>query len=107
MSQQVEHSGWRILVVEDEWTVAIDIADQLEDFGCVVVGPVGRLDEALALAREEPLEGALLDVNLRGEFSYAVADALTARNIPFLFTSGYDPSVHPDRFAGQPVLTKP
>jgi CheY-like chemotaxis protein len=99
--------GRRILVVEDEFVMALDLSDMLEELGGVVVGPVGRLAQGLALAESEELAGAILDVNLGSGSSFALADRLLANDIPVIFATGYEAMMLPDRFAGLPRLTKP
>lgn len=79
----------RILVLEDEFLTALDLCDTLDALGCEVVGPVSRVERALAIARTEALAGAVLDVNVDGERSDPVADALSNRAIPFVFVTGY------------------
>lgn len=79
----------RILVVEDEALVALDICDALERSGYDVEGPASRLEAALELARSAPLDAAVLDANLAGEPAFPVADELARRGVPFLFASGY------------------
>jgi len=81
--------GLRVLVAEDEALVALEIRGVLDKLGCIVVGPVSSLDEALHAARGETLDAALLDVNLKGERVFAAADALSKRGIPYLFCTGY------------------
>ena len=98
----------RILVVEDTLLVAEAIADMLTAHGCTVVGPVGRLGPALQLARSEPLDGVLLDVNLAGQPCFPIATALQERGIPFLFLTGYDQGApFPAAFRDVPRLPKP
>jgi len=100
--------GLRILVVEDSVLVADVIAEALETAGATVIGPVGRIDPAMRLARDEALDGALLDVNLSGANSGPVAAALRARGIPFIFLTGYnDTSALPALFRDAPRLLKP
>jgi CheY-like chemotaxis protein len=99
--------GTRILVVEDEAMVSMMVEDFLEGQGCVVVATASRLAEAVEKATRESLDVALLDVNLAGQMSYPVADVLTARNIPFLFVTGYGRTGLPDRLREAQVLTKP
>jgi DNA-binding response OmpR family regulator len=77
----------RLLVIEDEFFVAAHIENILSDDGHEVIGPVGTLDEARALARSEELDGALLDVNLDDGRIDEVADILTDRHIPFIFVT--------------------
>lgn len=81
--------GKRILVVEDEALIAVMVEDMLTEMGCSVVGPAATIESALALARSEELDGAVLDVNVRGERIDPVADALMARGVPMLFATGY------------------
>jgi CheY-like chemotaxis protein len=100
--------GLTILVVEDTLLVAEVISDGLASYGCEIVGPVSRLDRALALAREASLDGAVLDINLAGQTSLPVAEALTRRDIPFLFITGYDTeSALPPEYRRTPHLPKP
>lgn len=100
--------GLNILVVEDAFLVAIDICAHLEGCGCKITGPVARLEPALELARKEPIEGALLDVNLAGELSFPIASALEARHLPYVFLTGYDSDgVFPPEFQDVPRLSKP
>jgi two-component sensor histidine kinase/CheY-like chemotaxis protein len=100
-------SGRRILVVEDEALIAGQIESLLVGQGCLVSGPVRGLDNALALARSEPLDAAILDVNLSGSPSEAVANALRERAIPFVVLTGYADSGLPVAFRGAPVVAKP
>lgn len=88
--------------------VAMIIEDTLSDLGCEVVGPMSSIDRALVAARTtERIDGAFLDVNLRGELVYPVAEALTARGIPFAFVTGYGEKGIDARYRSAPVLTKP
>ncbi len=100
--------GRRILVVEDQSLIAMEIQDYLEKAGAIVAGPAGRVDRAVSKAEEEILDAALLDIDLNGERCWPVADVLARRAIPFAFTTGFETSiVMPERFAGRPVLSKP
>ena len=100
-------SGRRILVVEDEPIIAMALEDMLRDLDCIVVGPALRLDEAESRARTEPLDGAILDVNLGDGPTFSVAEILAARGVPFCFSTGYGASVIPARFESAAVLQKP
>lgn len=103
-----ELSGRRVLVVEDEYFVADDIARELQAHGADIVGPVPTLEGAFGLLdREKHLDGAVLDMNLRGEMAFPVADALIARGVPFVFSTGYDKSVVPERYRDVPRWEKP
>jgi len=99
-------SGRRILVVEDESLVAMLLETILEDMGCTPVGPASNVEEGLALA-QEPLDAALLDVNVAGRLVFPVAEALKARGVPFVFSTGYGEGGLPDEWRGQPTIQKP
>ena len=101
-----QNSG-RILVVEDEWLIADGIAQDLEAAGYAIAGPVASVTRALQLIREEPVDAALLDVNLNGEKSFAVADELVTRGIPFAFSTGFSRTVIPPKHCDRPMLGKP
>ena len=105
----VENSGGlRILVVEDELLVALGMQEMLGEIGFDTLGPLPRLEDALRAAQTEAVDGAILDVNLRGHTVYPVAEALRARGIPFLFSTGYGSgSVALDSFREVEVLEKP
>jgi CheY-like chemotaxis protein len=100
--------GRRILVVEDEGLILLTITDLLESLGCELAAAEARADKALAAVGSTPIDAALLDVNLgSGETSYAVAEALAARGIPFIFLTGYGGGSLEPEHRGRPVLTKP
>lgn len=82
-------SGKRILVLEDDALLAMDMEDFLTDLGCQVVGPVSTVSAALILAEGCDLDGAVLDLNLRGELSLPVIEDLRKREVPFVVCSGY------------------
>lgn len=98
-------SGMSVLLVEDEPVVAMDVEDLLMELGCNVVGPCHRLSAALKAARDKPFDVAVLDVNLNGEESYPVAQALVERSIPFIFATGFGHRGNP--FPHAPTLAKP
>jgi len=87
--------------------VAMLLEDMLDDLGCTVVGPVARVEAALALLEEVEVHGALLDVNLDGQRSYRIADALAARGRPFIFITGYGESGLDPGYCDRPVMQKP
>ncbi len=98
----------RILVVEDEYLLADELRAGLMDAGAVVIGPVGALEDALTLIESEPtIDGAILDTNLQGQMVFSAADQLEARQVPYLFTTGYDASVIPARFKHVARCEKP
>ncbi len=100
-------TGLRILVVEDEFLVALSLEEDLRAVGCEVVGPYSDLATATEAARTEKFDIALLDVNLRGEKVCSLADDLAARSVKFVLLSGYGKMDLPDRFRASPRLAKP
>ena len=102
-----ELRGHKIMVVEDDALVALDLETMLLNAGCEVIGPLARLDQAFPVAVKEEFDGALLDIHLRGELVYPVADVLVAREIPFMFLSGYSYRDLPRRFSDRPLWSKP
>ena len=97
----------RILVVEDEALVAMLVEDALLDAGFAVIGPARSVSEAMALLAAEVPAAAVLDLNLGGETSVSVADALAARGIPFVVATGYGAAGLPAGHKHVPVLPKP
>jgi ActR/RegA family two-component response regulator len=101
--------GRCLLLVEDEYLIAADLARSLEHLGVEVIGPAASVEHALELVESEGdrLDGAVLDINLRDELVYPVADALAARGVPFVFTTGYDAVAIPNPYARAPRCEKP
>jgi two-component sensor histidine kinase/DNA-binding response OmpR family regulator len=97
----------RVLLVEDEALVAMMIQECLGDFGYQVIGPISTATEAAARAKDGNFEAAVLDINLGDGAVYPIAEALTARGVPFVFVTGYDAESVDARFRGVPVLQKP
>ena len=108
-SEQSGHRdhGLRILLVEDENLIALLLEDMLAELGHSVVGPVARLEKAREMAQREAIDLAILDVNINGEQAYPVAEALAARGIPFIFSTGYGRRSLPPRYRDRPTLPKP
>ncbi len=101
-------AGKKILIVEDEMLLALDLQLLLEDHGCEVLGPVPDVPRALALLSEHVPDAATLDMNLNGKSSAAIAVALRDQGIPYLIISGY--SAPPDAepaLRDAPLLGKP
>jgi two-component SAPR family response regulator len=96
-----------VLLVEDEILVAMMMRDLLTEIGLTVIGPFGRLAEAMIAAVHQELDAGIIDVNLGGEFVYPVADVLVARGIPFVFVTGYGVESIDGRFAQVPIIKKP
>jgi len=97
----------RVLLVEDEALVGMMMTDFLREIGFHVVGPFGRVSEAIDAIDREELQAAILDINLRGELIYDLADELTGRGVPIVFVTGYGADAVDRRFAEFPVLQKP
>jgi CheY-like chemotaxis protein len=97
----------RVLVVEDEFMIAMAVEAVVTDAGGVVVEMAATLEQAVALAERAEFDAALLDINLNGENSFPVAAILGRRGIPFAFVTGYSRRMVPESFAAAPILTKP
>ena len=97
----------RVLIVEDEYFIADDLAQALEQQGVEVLGPEGDAGEALALIAREHVDRAVLDINLHGEMVFEVARELRSRGIPFVFATGYAANVVPHGLADVPRWEKP
>ena len=101
-------TGRCILLVEDEYMVAEPLAELLEVWGATILGPAPTLEQALGLlARTDQIDFALVDVNLRGIKAFPLADALLARGVPFVFTTGYGTSMIPEPYRDVAVVQKP
>jgi CheY-like chemotaxis protein len=100
--------GRRILVVEDQYAIALDLAETLAQEGATTVGPLCSLKEALnALETAGPLDAAVLDIRLLGESVYPVADRLDELHVPYIFTTGCEPDEIPERYRFVPRFDKP
>jgi CheY-like chemotaxis protein len=99
-------SDQRVLVAEDDYVVAQQMAHELRELGARIVGPVATPDAALQLACEHRLDAAVLDINLRGGAVYPVADLLSRKGVPFLFATAYDLRAMPKRYAEVRVYDK-
>jgi len=105
--QKSREATKKVLLVEDEPTVSMMLADMVSEFGHSVDGPYNRLTEAMSAARDNEVHLGVLDVNVGGEAIYALADILTEREIPFVFVTGYSLENINSRFTHVPVLQKP
>lgn len=99
-------SGTRILIVEDEMLIALALTDMADAIGASWVA-ASRVGTALALVASDTFDAAIIDMNLAGEPADAVMDALSARDIPFLITTGYGPEVIAEKYRSVPRFTKP
>ena len=97
----------RVLIVEDEYLIAVVAREALEEAGCEITGVAGAVTKALNMLAERACDAALLDANLNGESAEPVAAALRRRGIPFLVASGYGTSHRPGALADAPYLSKP
>lgn len=100
-------SGRRVLVVEDDYFIANEIQAWLTDIGCEVFGPFCDLREPVDMAHMQPLDAAVLDVNLSGQTVYPLASKLLYRHVPVLFVTGYGTESISPQFRAIPRLTKP
>lgn len=109
MSGPVPSLAGRVLrLVEDEYLIAAELTRALQGQGATVLGPTRGVSRALELlARTPRLDGALLDVQLRDESVFPVAEALRARGVPFVFVSGFDSEAIPEAYREVPLCTKP
>jgi CheY-like chemotaxis protein len=96
-----------VLIVEDEYLIAIDLGSTLREQGANVIGPAASVDEALELIAHNHIDCAVLDINLQGELVYAVADSLRNAGIPYIFATGYDDSGILPGYEDIPCVTKP
>jgi CheY-like chemotaxis protein len=100
-------AGKRILIVEDELIVALDIADEITAVRAEAIGPATTMDAALGMIANTKMDGVILDLNLRGEMAFPLADTLADRDIPFVFATALDPRDIPARYAKVRCLRKP
>lgn len=103
----IENRKPRILVIEDDVLIAMDVEYMVGECGCVPVGPVSNVEAGLLAVRQNDLDGAVLDVNLGGERVWPVADLLHEHGVPFVIATGYSTMEVPERFKQCQVLHKP
>lgn len=100
-------AGRRVLIVEDEAMIAMQLEDDLQGAGCAVVGPVPSVRGALRLLESKPIDVAIIDYNLADGDSGRIADDLDRRGVPFLFMTGHAAEDLPQRLRGKKLLFKP
>lgn len=100
-------AGKNVLVVEDEIMIRLLLEDMLGDLGYNIAAAVGRVDDAVKVARTGEFDVAILDVNLNGQTVSPVAEILEARGLPFVFATGYGERGLPERFSNRLTLQKP
>jgi CheY-like chemotaxis protein len=99
--------GRRVLVVEDEWVVAVELDSELTEMGCRVIGPVPSVSDAMAILVSQPVDVALVDIELGEDTGYPIAHALQARNVPVVFLTGYNTTALAPEFRHLRCLEKP
>ena len=99
--------GRRILLVEDSPVVAPFTADLLEELGCLVIGPAPNMAVAWELVEAEEFDAAIMDIHIRGDRVFPLCEALEAKRVPFILTSGYADWQIPDKWEDRPRLQKP
>jgi DNA-binding response OmpR family regulator len=105
--EQLSLAGLSVLVVEDDYLLAKEVASILREHGAVVLGPVPDVARGRALLSESRPDCALLDINLKGQFVYELAEELIKLGVPPIFTTGYDSSFLPRQLIGRACLQKP
>jgi CheY-like chemotaxis protein len=96
-----------VLVLDDDPLISDLLQDWLTELSCRTVGPAHSVEGALGLIEAGPLDGAILDVALRGGDSYPVAEALAKRGVPFAFATGFEATDVRERFPDALILRKP
>ena len=107
MTSEENLPGKRVLVVEDELMIRLLLQDMLDDLGHTIAAEAGRIDEALALAKQAEFDVAILDVNLNGQPITPVVEVLVERGVPFVFATGYGQRGVPEAYRRPPTLQKP
>lgn len=102
-----ELEGARVLVVEDEYFIASDLVRAVDSAGGKAIGPAGSLDQATDLLDKEPVDAAILDLNLHGEMASPLVEGLAQRGVPCIIISGYSPESLPENLRSVPSLEKP
>lgn len=107
MTTASELGGRCILIVEDVYWIAAELARTLSRAGATIVGPVCEVGQALTLIESRRVDAAVLDVNINGVMAYPVASELERRSIPFLLATGYDPQSLPEPCRSASRIDKP
>jgi len=100
-------AGRRVLIVEDRYLIASEIAEDVRGLGAEVAGPCATVAQATELVAREEVDAALLDVNLDGELVFPLADLLAAKGVPIVFLTGYDSEILPPAWRSRPQVVKP
>jgi two-component SAPR family response regulator len=99
--------GCHVLVAEDEPLIAMDLAEELRAAGAGIVGPSSTVDGAMELFCREKVDAAVLDIKLGKKLIYPLADMLVAKNVPFIYVTGWGAERIPKKFADVPICEKP
>lgn len=99
--------GRRVLIVEDRYMIASELAEEVARLGGQVLGPSRSVADAEVLLKGADADLAILDVNLDGELVFPLAETLVTRAVPFIFLTGYDEAVLPRTWRDRPILEKP
>ena len=100
-------TGRKILIVEDEAPIALNLASAVQQAGGIVIGPAASVAAAHAAMADNRLDGALLDIRLRNETSFPLADVLAVLDITFVFVSGLSSALMPYPHRERPLFDKP
>ena len=97
----------RVLIVEDEFLVALEMSRIVEREGYTVVGPAASVDATRRVLAQQEVDVALLDINLRGELVFPIAEHLEATGLPYIFVTSSSPSSLPAEYRHRPLVQKP
>lgn len=100
-------AGLRILVVEDQYFIAVDLVETIRRHGGIPIGPAAGLEQARSLIRAGTVDGAILDVKLDDGTSFPLADELAEQGTPVILATGYGAAAVPPEYAHLPRLIKP
>ena len=97
----------RILIIEDQILISMDLEEIVNNCGSIPVGPAHTISEALRFVSENEFDAAILDINIDGDMVFSVADRLSILKKPFIFITGYTTDDFPDLYPGVPIVAKP
>jgi CheY-like chemotaxis protein len=103
----MENTQSRILIVEDEPLIAMELEELVQELGCEPVGPAGDVPTALRLLADRELDAAVLDIKINGDTSFTIADELLRLGKPWIFTTGYGAEVLDGHYSDVPLVIKP